>query len=385
LIRSVSSRAAAGITVQGNDPEERAMSLRAAAYPAARVLIVDDEGANLRLLERILARAGYTSALTTERSSQALALLDGSPPDIVLLDLHMPEMDGLELMAAIRNAFPAESYLPFVILTADVSSQTRDRALASGAMDFITKPFEVPEVLLRIGNLLHTRALHQELRLRNEELELRVRERTRQLDQARVDLLVRLALAAEFRDDATGEHARRVGAMAGLLARELGMPTQHAEIISRAAMLHDVGKIGIPDYILLKPEPLTPDEFAVMRTHTEIGRNILMGSPAPTLQVAEAIAYAHHERWDGRGYHGMVGGETPIAARIVVVADTWDVLINDRPYRRAWPLSAAMQEMMDCRATQFDPTVLDAFLELIRRGELPLGTSGLPTVASPPL
>jgi putative two-component system response regulator len=348
------------------------------------VLIVDDEPANLRLLERMLARAGYSNTITTERPTQALELLDGAAPDIVLLDLHMPEMDGLEVMEAVRRAFPAESYLPFIILTADVSSQTRERALASGAMDFITKPFEVAEVLLRIGNLLHTRALHQELRLRNEELEVRVRERTRELEQARLDMLDRLALAAEFRDDATGEHARRVGMVSGLLARELGMPGQHAEIISRAAMLHDIGKIGIPDHILLKPDPLTTEEFALMRTHTDIGRNILAGSPAPLLQVAEAIAYGHHERWDGRGYHGKVAGATPIAARIVSVADTWDVLMNDRPYRRAWVLDAALQEMVDNRATQFDPTIVDAFLALVKRGQLPLAP-GAAHAALPPL
>jgi putative two-component system response regulator len=351
------------------------MALRDAIYPAARVLIVDDEANNLRLLEKMLARAGYTNVVTTQQPLQALAMLDGAAPDIVLLDLNMPEMDGLQLMAAIRSAFPTENFLPFVILTGDLSRDTRERALASGAMDFISKPFEVAEVLLRISNLLHTRVLHQELRLRNEELEVRVRDRTRELEQARLDMLERLALAAEFRDDATGEHARRVGMVSGMLALELGMPSQHAVIISRAAMLHDIGKIGIPDHILLKPELLTPDEFAVMRTHTSIGRNILAGSPSPLLQVAEAIAYGHHERWDGRGYHSMVAGATPVAARIVSVADTWDVLMNDRPYRRAWPLDAALQEMIDNRAAQFDPAVVDAFLALIRRGQLPLAST----------
>ena len=359
------------------------MPLREAAYPAARLLIVDDEAPNLRLLEKMLARAGYTNILTTSLPSKALELLKGTAPDIVLLDQHMPEMDGLTLMGAIRDAFPAEGYLPFVILTADMSTQTRERALASGAMDFITKPFELAEVLLRISNLLHTRVLHQELRLRNEELEVRVRERTRELEQARLDILDRLALAAEFRDDATGQHTRRVGLTAGLLALELGMPSQHAEIISRAAMLHDIGKIGIPDHILLKPEPLTHDEFVIMRTHTDIGRNILAGSPAPLLQVAEAIAYGHHERWDGRGYHGIIAGATPIAARIVSVADTWDVLVNDRPYRRAWQLEAALRELVDNRAAQFDPAVVDAFLALFRRGQLPLGATA-PPAALPP-
>jgi putative two-component system response regulator len=345
---------------------------RIAAHPESRILIVDDQPANLRLLERILARAGYTNLLMTTQPVEVIALLNGVVPDIILLDLHMPEMDGIQLMSHIRNHFPRESYLPFVILTADLSADMRERALASGAMDFINKPFDIAEVLLRISNLLHTRALHRELRVRNEQLEARVDERTYELEQSRLDMLERLALAAEFRDDATGEHAHRVGLVAGLIARDLGLPRAETETIGRAAMLHDIGKIGIPDRILLKPMGLSPDEFTIMKSHTVIGRDILAGSPAPLLQTAEAIAYAHHERWDGTGYHGIVGAATPIAARIVTVADTWDVLINDRPYRRAWSLDAALQEMIACRGSQFDPYVLDVFLELVDRGVLPL-------------
>jgi putative two-component system response regulator len=308
---------------------------------------------------------------TTTRPTEALALLDGEVPDIVLLDLHMPEMDGIQLMSMMSAVFTDETYLPFLILTADVAPDTRERALASGAMDFVNKPFEMSEVLLRISNLLHTRALHRELRVRNEELESRVLERTSELEQSRLDMLDRLALAAEFRDDATGEHTRRVGEHAGLIGRALGMPAGETDILHRAAMLHDIGKIGIPDHILLKPNPLTPDEFDVMRTHTVIGRNILAGSPAQLLQTAEAIAYAHHERWDGRGYHGLEGEAAPIAARIVTVADTWDALVNDRPYRTARTYDYAVNEMRGGRARQFDPRVLDTFLDLLARGTIP--------------
>ena len=356
------------------------MSQLKAEHPDARILIVDDEAANLRLLDKMMSRAGYRNVRSTTQPSEALALLNGEAPDIVLLDLHMPEMDGMQLMSLIKLAFPAETYLPFLMLTADVSSETRERALASGAMDFLTKPFDLGEVLLRMGNLLHTRALHRELLARNEVLEISVRERTQELEQSRLDVLDRLALAGEFRDDATGEHTRRVGAVAALIARELGMPSRETANIGRAAMLHDIGKIGIPDHILLKPEPLSAAEFEIMRSHTVIGKNILAGNPAPLLQTAEAIAYAHHERWDGRGYHGMEADAAPLAARMVTVADTWDALVNDRPYRRAWPLDAALKEMRENRERQFDPTVLDAFFTLVNRGEVPYGNAIAPRI-----
>lgn len=339
-------------------------------HPSSRVLIVDDEPTNVRLLERILSRAGYTQVRTATAPMDALELINTFPPDILLLDLHMPQMDGLELMSRIRGRFPSDTFLPVIVLTADVAADTRERALANGATDFLTKPFDVVEVLLRIGNALHTRALHQELRQRNEQLELRVWQRTQELEQSRLDVLDRLALAAEFRDDATGEHTRRVGALAGMIARELGLPTRQIDVISRAAMLHDIGKIGVPDSILLKTHALTDAEFDVIRTHTVIGRDILAGSPAPLLQTAEAIAYAHHERWDGNGYHGMKADATPLPARIVTVADTWDVMRNDRPYRKACSFEYALDEIRTHRERQFDPAVVDAFLELVRRGEV---------------
>jgi putative two-component system response regulator len=220
---------------------------------------------------------------------------------------------------------------------------------------------------LRIRNLLQTRMLHRELRERNGQLEARVAERTRELEQARLDILHRLARAAEFRDDATGEHTRRVGRIAERIARALGLGADEADVVGRAAMLHDIGKIGIPDSILLKPEPLSAEEFDIIKQHTIIGRDILAGSPAPLLQTAELIAYTHHERWDGRGYHGMCEESIPIEGRIVAVADTFDALVNDRPYRAARSIDAAMEELKSERGAQFDPRVLDAFVGLSSR------------------
>jgi putative two-component system response regulator len=289
-------------------------------------------------------------------------------PDIVLLDLHMPQMDCIEVLGRLHALLPAGDFVPMLMLTGDMSQSVRRDALASGAMDFVTKPFRIGEVLLRIRNLLQTRMLHRELSARNDQLETRVAERTRELEQARLDILYRLALAAEYRDDATGEHTRRVGRVATHIAGALGIADEEAERIGRAAMLHDIGKIGIPDSILLKPQPLSPEEFEVMRQHTVIGREILAGSPAPLMQTAELIAFTHHERWDGCGYHGMCGDMIPLEGRIVTVADTFDALVNDRPYRRARTIDEALHEMRSQRGAQFDPDVLDAFLSLSERG-----------------
>jgi putative two-component system response regulator len=333
-------------------------------HAAARILIVDDEAANVRLLARMLHASAYDHVFTTTQPFEALTLFALHPPDIILLDLHMPELDGIELMRRIRTLTEPGEFLPVLVLTGDMSPAVRQRALSAGAMDFVTKPFEVGEVLLRIRNLLHTRMLHRELVLRNEQLEVRVRERTAELEKTRLDILDRLARAAEFRDDATGEHTRRVGRLAGLIASELGFGQDEAADIGRAAMLHDIGKIGIPDSILLKPQPLSAAEFDVIKQHTIIGRDILAGSPAPLLRVAEVIAYTHHERWDGRGYHGLAGDQIPMPGRIVSVADTFDALVNDRPYRTARSTAAALIEMESQRSTQFDPHVLDAFMRL---------------------
>jgi putative two-component system response regulator len=330
----------------------------------ARILILDDEHAYLSLLEGMLAAAGYRQVRTTMVPADALRIFPEYQPDIVLLDMHMPQMDGIEVLRRLQRLLTPGEFVPMLMLTGDMSSAVRREALASGAIDFVTKPFQVGEVLLRIRNLLQTRMLHRELRDRNQQLEVRVAERTRELEQARLDILYRLARAAEFRDDATGEHTRRVGRVAERIALALGLSEEEADTIGRAAMLHDIGKIGIPDSILLKPEPLTAAEFEVIKQHTIIGRDILAGSPAPLLKTAELIAYTHHERWDGRGYHGMSHDDIPLPGRIVAVADTFDALVNDRPYRNARSVDAAMAELRSERGAQFDPDVLDSFLSL---------------------
>jgi putative two-component system response regulator len=336
-------------------------------FAAARVLIVDDEPVNVSLLTRILRTNGYTEVLGTSEPRTVPAHYAAFRPDIILLDLHMPELNGFDVLDVLRGIVPAGTYLPILILTGDDSPQARERALAAGAMDFLGKPFELTEVLLRIRNLLQTRFMYLELQMRNEQLDMKVRERTRELEEARLDILDRLAAAAEYRDDATGQHTRRVGRIGRLLALELGLSDDDACTIQRASMLHDVGKIGVPDSILLKPGKLTAEEFAVMRTHTTIGQRILSQSAARMLQVAEQIALTHHERWDGHGYIGMAGTAIPLVGRIVCVVDVFDALTHERPYRGALQADEALALMRAERGHQFDPEVLDAFLALAAR------------------
>ena len=331
---------------------------------SARILIVDDHRPNLLALEEILRREGYEDITCVSDPLQALPLFVTRHPDIVLLDLHMPVLDGFALLQQVRARIPSISYLPVLVLTADVTPEAKHRALSLGARDFLTKPFDASEVLLRTKNLLEMRMLHRALEDHNRSLEEEVMERISETEEARIEILERLAIAAEYRDDATGEHAQRVGRLSGRLAEVIGLPPRDVELIRRAAPLHDVGKIGIPDAILLKPGKLTPEEFEVIKTHAPIGGRILSGSKVPLLHVAEDIALTHHERWDGGGYTGLSGEEIPLVGRIVTVADVYDALINERPYKHAWPRKDALAEMKAQAGRQFDPTVVEAFMSL---------------------
>jgi putative two-component system response regulator len=335
----------------------------------ARILIVDDHGANVEALLRILHRAGFPAVRGTTDPIEGVALVQEWLPDLILLDLHMPGLDGFGVLESIRPQLTDGSYLPVLMLTADSSDETKRRALSGGAKDFLTKPFDATEVLLRIENLLETRFLYAALRDQNQLLDQRVRDRTRELEDAQLEILQRLAAAAEFRDDDTGRHTHRVGNLAGLLASELGLANADLELIRCAAPLHDVGKIGIPDTILLKPGRLTEAERSVMQKHTTIGAAMLSGGHSALVQMAERIARSHHERWDGTGYPDKRRGEAiVIEARIVAVADFLDALTHDRPYRKAWSFQKTLGAIVSGRGAHFDPAVVDALLSLARNG-----------------
>jgi len=330
----------------------------------SKILIVDDEKANIRFLEIILDQAGYTNLYSTTDSREVLQLFCTAEPDLVLLDLSMPHLDGFQVMRQLQEQMAiiesmADNPVPILVLTADVSVATRHRALAEGARDFLSKPLDEIEVLLRIDNLLRA---HFQSAL----LEQKVRQRTHDLELAQMETLQRLALAAEYRDDDTGLHTRRVGATAGLIASALGWDPHRVELLVRAAPLHDVGKIGIADNILLKPDKLTDEEFEIMRQHTIIGAQMLSGSSSPWLQMAEEIALSHHERWDGRGYpHKFAGEAIPLVGRIVAVADVFDALTHARPYKKAWAVTDAVAEIEAQGNKQFDGCVVQAFLTLL--------------------
>jgi putative two-component system response regulator len=330
----------------------------------ARILIVDDEDNNVEILRRVLTKAGFVHLESTTDSRQAKALYIKHKADLVLLDLRMPHLDGLQVMAELSDIGEA-TYLPILILSADVTPEARRDALSRGAKDFLNKPFQPDEILLRIKTLLETRLLYVQIQSQNQMLEAKVLERTRALEEAQVEIVERLAMAAEFRDDNTGQHTQRVGQMSALVAKQLGMPDTQVSLIRRAAPLHDVGKIGVPDTILMKLGKLTEDEFAVVKTHTVIGARILSGGKFPLLRLAEEIAFSHHERWDGTGYASIAGTDIPLAGRIVAVADVFDALTQQRPYKPAWPIREAIAEIDRQRGRQFDPGVVEAFMRVI--------------------
>ena len=341
----------------------------------AKILIVDDEAANVILLTRILQRAGYTAIQSTNNPKEALTLFETYKPDLVCTDLHMPHMTGLELIEALQQRIPASTYLPIVMLTADLNPESEQLALAKGAKDFLNKPFKAHQIELRVHNLLHTRFLHLELRDQNERLEQKVLARTAELETARLDVLERLAMASEYRDTTTGEHTQRVGVLSARLAERLGLPPDEVELILRAAPLHDVGKIGIPDDILLKPGKLSPDEWIVMKSHVELGTRLLARGNSQVVQLAELIALTHHERWDGSGYpRGLKGNDIPVVGQVVAVADVFDTLVNQRPYKKAWDLEEAISEIRAGRGTWFSPRVVDAFLEIVANEEAVLSS-----------
>lgn len=332
----------------------------------SRILIMDDNQGILNVLTRLLQHAGLTNIVATTDPAEGLGLYEGTPPDLVLLDLHMPELDGFEVLKRLKPLARGPAPVPVVMLTGDRDQSSRTRALALGANDFLLKPFDATEVLLRVRGLLETRRLQQRLAEQNQELEARVLERTRELEASQLEVLQRLAVAAELRDDETGQHTQRVGELAGRLALALGLDQSRADLIARATPLHDIGKIGVPDAILRKPGKLTAEEFDQMKTHAPVGARILAGGRSELIQLAERIARHHHERWDGTGYPCRLAGEAiPLEARIVAVVDFFDALTHERPYRGAVPVDRTIAMIQESIGTHFDPAVAGTFIEMV--------------------
>jgi len=331
------------------------------------ILVIDDESEIREGLELLLKTEGYQVS-SAGTGQMGLTCLEERPFDLLLLDVSLPDRNGIDMLKEIHRQDP---HLPILLITAYGSIEMARAAFKSGAMDYITKPFQFEEVHARVATHLQIHRLQRELQIHNEQLEETVRYRTHEVEESRLEILRRLAIAAEYRDDNTGEHAQRVGRTAALLAQELQLPDSQTKMIRLAAPLHDVGKIGIPDAVLLKKGKLTAAEFEVIKKHVLIGAEILSGSQSPILQMAESIALHHHERWDGTGYSsGLADERIPLAARIVTVSDVFDALTHERPYKRAWPVQDALLEMRAKRGRQFDPAIIAALHKVVSNSRL---------------
>jgi putative two-component system response regulator len=329
----------------------------------ADVLVVDDEPANVALVETILERNGFTRVRSTTDARQFRTMFDAHRPDIVLLDLHMPHVGGLELLREVSGLLEPDEYLPVLVLSADVTAKARRDALGAGASDFLTKPFDTTEVGLRVLNHLETRRIHLRLDGQRRELDDLIRQRTSAIEMSHLESLKRLH--TEFRDE-TSDHTERVGVAAALLSRSAGVSDALADLIAQAAPLHDLGKVGVPDSVLLKPGKLSPEEFDLVRMHTTIGAEIIGDTTSEVLNLARVIAETHHERWNGEGYPaGLTGDTIPLPGRVVAVCDVFDALTHERPYKRAWTVDEAVGELVAERGRFFDPDLVDLFVDRV--------------------
>jgi putative two-component system response regulator len=339
-----------------------------------RLLVVDDEEAVRRMLATLAQRRGYETdmAASLEEAEQKLAAKRFS---LVLADVNYPKGSGLELLRHIVQHHPETAV---VVVTSIDDADLASTALDLGAYGYVIKPFEATEITIAIANALKRRSLEIENKRHRERLEDMVGARTSelwtaisQLERAHLkirksqeDTVYRLSLAAEFRDDETANHIQRMSRYCALLAQKIDSTEEFVELLRVASIMHDVGKIGIPDSILLKPGELTTEERKVMETHSELGHRILSGSESELLDLAASIALTHHERLDGTGYpKGLPGDEIGIEGRIAAIADVFDALSTDRIYRKAFPLGRAVEIMGEGRGSQFDGDLLDVFLD----------------------
>lgn len=330
----------------------------------SKILVIDDDLTKVKLIAGLLRLGGFLQVHSESDSTQAISAFARIKPDLVILDLHMAPKSGHQLLGEIRSILGPNVYLPVLVITGDGTKEMKESVLGAGANDYLAKPFNGTEIVLRARNLLHTRHLYLELENERSLLELRVRERTNELTIAHTEMLDRLALVTEYRDDSTGGHIKRVSAVVTMLALQLGIETQEAELLGKAALLHDLGKVCVPDHILLKPGTLTQEEFKLIKTHTVTGGEILKNSSSALLKVAENIARFHHERWDGTGYEGLKGAKIPLEARICAVADVFDALRATRPYKYGWTHNPAVAEIRRLSGSHFDPLVVGAFMTI---------------------
>jgi len=328
-----------------------------------RILIVDDEPANLKLLDRMLRAQGYQDLVLVEDPREVLGVYQAARPDLILLDINMPHLDGYQVMEQLK-ALNDPLLPPIVILTAQSSKDYLLRALAAGARDFVSKPFDRNELLMRVRNLLDAQLAHRLVHDQKAVLEDMVQARTAELRRTRLQVVQRLGMAAEYRDEETGNHILRMSHICALLARAIGWSEADCELILHASPMHDIGKIGIADAILLKPGKFEPHEWAIMQTHAAIGAKLLDGDDSDLLRLAREIALSHHEKWDGSGYpNGLVGEAIPQSGRIAALADVFDALTSARPYKKPWPVADAVALIQENSGKHFDPALVVVFMQ----------------------
>jgi putative two-component system response regulator len=334
------------------------------------ILIVDDQPQNVDLLEAYLVPQGYDT-VRAANGQEALEKLSGSQVDLILLDVMMPGMDGFEVTRRIRHD-DINRLLPIILVTALSEKEDRVKGIEAGCDDFLTKPVDRIELLARVRSLLKVKAYNDLMSNYRKELESEVTRRTGELKialekikAASLDTIYRLSMASEYKDEETGAHIKRMSRYCAAVARRMGLDEITIETILYAAPMHDVGKIGIPDSVLLKPASLNPVEWEIMKLHTVIGAKILKGSDAEFIRLAETIAQSHHEKWDGSGYpNGLKGADIPLAGRIVAIADVFDALVTKRPYKEPFPWAKSLAIIKEGRGSHFDPDVVDAFIAI---------------------
>ena len=330
-----------------------------------RIMVVDDNLSNLKLVGKVLRGNSYSDVELISDPREVLDRYRKVQPELILLDINMPHIDGFQLLEQLRG-LNDPLLPPIVVLTAQDDKPSLLKALKLGARDYIAKPFDPSELLMRVRNLLEAHLSHKLLHNQKETLEEMVKERTNALEQTRLQVVQRLGMAAEYRDEETGNHILRMSHTCALLAKAIGWDSNRCNLILNASPMHDIGKIGIPDEILLKPGRFEPAEWEIMKTHAEIGAKLLEGDDSDLLLMAREIAYSHHEKWDGTGYpRGLAGKEIPQAGRIAALADVFDALTSERPYKKAWSIEDAVVLIKENRGLHFEPKLVNLFLELL--------------------
>jgi putative two-component system response regulator len=334
----------------------------------ACILAVDDEEQNLLLFEQILQHAGYRNIVLNNDPRETLILYERHLPDIVLLDINMPFLNGFELLELLKSQV-GDDLAPVLVMTAQTQKDYCEKALELGASDFVFKPFSIREVSARVNNLVEISLFRKQMKQQHQTLEQEVEHRTEQLSrmheelrQSRFQIVQRLSQAAGYRDNDTGYHILRMSKVSCLLAEKTGMTAEECDLILHASPMHDIGKIGIADSILLRKEKLDSQSWEIMKTHTSIGANLLHGDDSDLISMAREIALTHHEKWDGSGYpNGLEAEQIPLVGRICAIADVFDALISERPYKHAWPVDEAITYINNKSGQHFDPELVDHF------------------------